>query len=196
MPSVNMHTGSGEQLLMNESSRELLAQSSFQIAKKRDSALDHDGGRNSSLNQSTFNKAFNTHVSRTSFYSTLGKDGKSRMRRIHSNTVNPDNLDGKKTFDTAVSNTKFFQNLRDGQTVHQPLINQRNNPLLQLHSTEPTRRFDREFKKRDFSLLKRSGFNAKYDSAPHASPVFNTDRSSLSKLANYEDKKKQNKIDN
>lgn len=191
-----MHTGSGEHLLMNESSRELLAQSSFQMQTKRDSALDHDGPLNSTMNQSTFNNAFNTHFSRTSFYSTLGKDGKSRLRRIHSNTVNPDNTDGKKTFDTAVGNAKFFQNLRDGQIVHQPLINQRNNPFLQLYSTEPTRRFAREFKKRDFSLLKRSGFNAKYDSEPHASPVFHTDRSSLSKLANYEDKKKQNRIDN
>ena len=110
----------------------------------------------------------------------MSKD-QNRHRRFNSTVAEQ----APYTFDTAGSHTKWLRDLHGAQMKHIPLMNQRTNPDLQLHSTEPVNRFERNFKMRDIGFTSRSGFNVAYDSASHRKPVWNTNKNSLKKLVAF-----------
>lgn len=68
---------------------------------------------------------------------------------------------GVKHSDRTQVENKFYQGLRGGD-VRFTVKNERNK-FSQLWSTEPTNRFDRPKKMREFSILGRSGFNVQID---------------------------------
>ena len=60
--------------------------------------------------------------------------------------------------------------------------------------TEVTRRFDRDFLKRNIGMTARSGFNVKYDNLDNNQPIFNTKKNSLKKLVSLEHKSMTSKL--
>jgi hypothetical protein len=61
----------------------------------------------------------------------------------------------------SLNDDRFYKGLRDGDYRHIP-TNMKNS-FLGVWSTEPTRRLERSFPKKDMTLLKRSGYNVVID---------------------------------
>lgn len=89
-----------------------------------------------------------------------------------------------------MNDDKFYKGLRDGEIRHHSTMPK--NSLLAVWSTEPVRRMERSFKKKDMTLLKRSGYNMIIDSNKNISPPpvvgENLKKNSLLKLSNYKNK--------
>ena len=125
-----------------------------------------------------------------SFQTTMTKE-RYKHRRTYSNATDQN----VKTFDTAGGHKNFLYGLRNCQIKYIPAMNQRTNPNMVIHTTEPVNRFEREFKKRDIGFTNRSGFNQAYDVAEHTKPVFHTNRNSLRQLAEYTSQRSNSKLE-
>jgi len=86
----------------------------------------------------------------------------------------------KERTDWVKAKSKYLQGLRDADVSHVPTTQK--NSFLALFSTEPTRRLDRSFKKRDIHITKRSNFNVRIDSQS-PKPLLNKQENSLKKLS-------------
>jgi hypothetical protein len=83
---------------------------------------------------------------------------KSAMRLRHNQTQSP-HL--RSTTDGRAEEQKFMRSLKGAEMLHQPTNTK--NPYQTLFSTEPTRRLERNFKKKNMHMNYRSNFNVKID---------------------------------